>query len=156
MVAQIAVGLLSGIFGALLGTFIAPRIQHHFWREQRLADLRFATIKSLNRLMAEYLTGHIAKETGVALGWRPSTEFFVALREEETHIRTLFSPRAWTAYKAVEVMLDATGGLGPSGDKKTDQDFREAHDRTMRVLYEEIGLRLPKQKATNTKGATKS
>ncbi len=36
-------------------------------------------------------------------------------------------------------------GLGPSGARKTDQDFREAHDRTMRVLYEEIGLRLPRQ-----------
>ncbi len=64
MVVQIIVGLASGIVGALLATFIAPRIQHYFWREQRLADLRFATIKSVNHLMAEYLTGHIAKETG--------------------------------------------------------------------------------------------
>ncbi len=67
----------------------------------------------------------------------------MALREEETHVRTLFSPRAWTAYMVVEVMLDATGGLGPSGDRKTDQEFIAALDRAMRVLYGEVGLRLP-------------
>ncbi len=33
MGAQIVVGLLSGIIGALLATFIAPRIQHYFWQE---------------------------------------------------------------------------------------------------------------------------
>ncbi len=134
MLTQIVVGLLSGIVGALVATFIGPRIQHHFWREQRLADLRFATIKSLNHLMAEYLTGHIAKETGAAPGWRPSTEFFVSLREEETQLRTLFSGNAWAAHKIVENMLTADGSLGLPEDRKTDQDFMQAHDQTMRVL----------------------
>jgi len=143
MGAQIVVGLLSGIIGALLATFIAPRIQHYFWQEQRLADLRFATIKAINHLMAEYLTGHIAKDTGTDATWRPSTAFFVSLTEEETQLRTLFSANAWAAHKVVEEMLNVTGGLGSSSNRKTEQDFIEAHDRAMRVLYKEIGLKLP-------------
>ncbi len=35
------------------------------------------------------------------------------------------------------------GALGLPGDRKTDEQFTQAHDRAMRVMYGEIGLRLP-------------
>ncbi len=75
--------------------------------------------------------------------WRPSKEFFVSLRETETQLRTLFSAQAWTTFREVKKMLTADGALGLPGDRKTDEQFTQAHDRAMRVMYGEIGLRLP-------------
>ncbi len=144
MVTVIAAAVITGIAATLLTIYLTPKVQHHFWKLQRLAELRFATAREVNRLMAEYLAGHISRDTGVDPSWKPSREFFISLHAVMTDVRMLFSDKAVNAFEGVEVLLSATGGLGHPGDRKTDQDFIDARDKAMRTFYEEIGLKLPK------------
>lgn len=139
---QILIGAISGALGALATIILTPPLQHYFWKLQRLAELRFATTTEINRLLSEYLSGHISKITGRDPNWLPSRDFFVSLRATSTQLRTLFSNKAWQAFKRAEELLTADGGLGPPGDRITVEHFREAHDRAMKVLYEEIGLKV--------------
>lgn len=90
---------------------LTPRLQHHFWKLQRLADLQFETIRELNTLMAEYLAGHISKDTGQDPSWRPSQDFFIRLRASMTQLSVLFSKKVWDTFKRVEEMLTADGSL---------------------------------------------
>jgi len=144
IVTVVAAAVITGVAATLLTIYLTPKVQHHFWKLQRLAELRFTTITKVNRLMAEYLAGHIARDTGANPPWQPSQEFFVSLHAVTTDVAMLFSGKAWSAFKDVEILLTATGGLGHPGDEKTVQDFIEAHNRAMRTFYEEIGLQLPK------------
>jgi len=136
---QIITGAVAGILGSLVTTFVSPRLHHYFWKQQRLTEMRYATIQGINRLLSQYLTGHIAKQT-VNPTWKPSMEFFVELRAASAQLRALFSDTAWQAFKNVEVLMTADGGLGHPGDMKTDHDFIRGHDQLMRTLYREIGL----------------
>jgi hypothetical protein len=139
---QIITAVITGVLAAIVTVYLTPKVQHYFWKAQRLADLQFATVTEVNRLMAQYLAGHIARDTGADPSWKPPREFFVALHAAAAQVKVLFSDKAWTAFKGVEVLLTATGGLGHAGDSKTDQDFIEAHNKAMHTFYEEIGLPL--------------
>jgi hypothetical protein len=122
----------AGILAVLLTIFLTPTLQHYFWKLQRLAELRFATAKEVNRLSAEYLAGHIARDTGVDPSWKPSRDFFISLHAVMTDISVFFSSKALNAFKDVEVLLTATGGIGIPDERKTDRDFINARDKAMR------------------------
>ena len=139
MLVQILTGAVAGILGSLVTTFATPRLHHYFWKLQRQAELRFATVTAINRLLSEYLTGYIAKPTSDPT-WRPPKEFFVALRASSAELRVLFSDAAWQSFKNVEVLMTADGGLGHPGDRKTEYDFVQGHEQLLRILYLEIGL----------------
>jgi len=81
--------------------------------------------------MAEYVTGHIAKDAGRDPGWslrRDSSSRY------ELQQRSLFSDKAWKTLKEVEVMLSADGALGHRDGRKTDDDFIQAHDRATQIF----------------------
>lgn len=139
MFVQILTGAVAGILGSLVTTFASPRLHHYFWKLQRQAELRFNTVTEVNRLLSEYLTGYIAKQTSDPT-WKPPREFFVALRASSAQLRVLFSETAWQSFKKVEVLMTADGSLGHPGDRKTEYDFVQAHEQLLRVLYSEIGL----------------
>ncbi len=71
IVTVIAAAVITGVAATLLTIYLTPKVQHHFWKLQRLAELRFATVKEVNRLMAEYLAGHISRDTEVDASWKP-------------------------------------------------------------------------------------
>ena len=141
----ILIGVFSGVGTSLLSARVAPHFEHRYWQAERLFEARSATAKELKRLLAEYLAGHIAKDTGQEPDWKPSREFWVAWHAMETDVNTLFSAASRKAVKAAQVLLTAEGGLGMRDDRprKTDDDFIRAGNDAMRALYEEIGLRLP-------------
>ncbi len=155
IVTVIAAAVITGVAATLLTIYLTPKVQHHFWKLQRLAELRFATAKEVKRLLAEYLAGYISRDTEVDPSWKPSRVFFISLHAVMTDLRMFFSDKAWNAFKGVEVLLTATGGLGHPGDRKTDQDFIDARDKAMRTFYEEIGLKLPKAAITPNSTAGK-
>jgi hypothetical protein len=140
----ILIGIFSGVGTSLLSARVAPHFEHRYWQAQRLFEARSATANELKRLLAEYLAGHIAKET-VAPEWQPSREFWIAWHAMETDVNTLFSGKARKAIKGSQVLLTAEGGLGSRDDRprKTDDDFIRAGNAAMRALSEEIGLKLP-------------
>ena len=144
----VVVGVLSGVFSgvgtSLLSARVAPHFEHLYWQAQRLFEARSATAKDLRRLLAEYLAGHVAKET-VDPGWVPPREFWIAWNAMQTDVETLFSAKARNAVKGAQVLLTAEGGLGMRDDRprKTDNDFIRAGNAAARALYEEIGLKLP-------------
>ena len=141
----ILIGVFSGVGTSLLSARAAPHFEHRYWQAERLFEARSATAKELKRLLAEYLAGHIAKDTGQQPDWKPSREFWVAWHAMETDVNTLFSAESRKAVKAAQVLLKAEGGLDMRDDRrrKTDDDFIRAGNDAMRALYEEIGLKLP-------------
>lgn len=141
----VVVGLFSGIGTSLLSARVVPLFQHQYWQQQRMFEARSATAKELKRLHAEYLAGHIAKDTGQEPGWMPPREFWIAWHAMQTEVATLFSVKARAAVKDVEALMTAQGGIGSRADRppKTEADYIRAGNAAMRPLYEEIGLRLP-------------
>jgi len=139
MADAISVAVLSGavaVGSSLLTIFLTPKLQHHFWRHQRRAELQIAAINEVNRLAAEFLTEYIqAPSTHQA-----STDFHKALMMATANLKPLFSDTAFEAFKAMEVMIGGGGpGLGPE-QKLGVHDFIEARDALMRRLYEEVIL----------------
>lgn len=141
----IAIGVFSGVGTSILSARVTPHFQHRYWQAQRLFEARSKTANELKRLLAEYLAGHISKDTGANPQWKPSAEFWIAWHAMETDVDTLFSKRARTAVKQAQVLLTATGGIGnPHGQpRKTHDDLIQARNDAIRALYEEIGLQLP-------------
>jgi len=122
----------SAVIATLLTLFLTPRLQHYFWKRQRREELRLATIQEINRLTSEFITNHIADPA-----YAPSREFFQGLQIASADLRALFSSRAWRAFREMEAMIGSNLG-GDEGH--TPADFIAARDRTLRVLYQEVGL----------------
>jgi len=139
----VVVGLFSGVGASLLSARVVPHFQHRYWQQQRLFEARSATAKELKRLLAEYLAGHIARDTERIPEWMPSQEFWGAWHAMETDVATLFSARARAAVQEAQVMMTAQGGLGSRAQPRTENDFIAAGNAAMRMLYEEMGLELP-------------
>ena len=126
----IVLSAASAIAATLLTIFLTPRLQHHFWKLQRREELRSAAIREVNRLAAEFITNHMEKPN-----FRPGLEFFQALQVASAEVRALFSEAGWTAYRDMEIMI------GPNLGRHTVDDFIQARDQALRVLYREIGVR---------------
>jgi len=54
-----AITFFGAFMGSVLATFIAPRLQHRFWKRQHLEDLRFMVITDINKLAAEFIRSNI-------------------------------------------------------------------------------------------------
>ncbi len=139
---QIIVAVLTGLLASVVTTLMTPRLQHFFWKKQKLAELQFATIKEAKSLLAEYLAGHIAKVWGEMPDWKPTGAFWKQWQSLILDLQTLFSTRAWKVFKEAEKMMNASGTLGLQGGKTVDQ-FMAACNRAVVTLYKEIGLDLP-------------
>ncbi len=85
----ILIGVFSGVGTSLLSARVAPHFEHRYWQAERLFEARSATAKELKRLLAEYLAGHITKET-VASEWQPSREYWIAWHSMETDVNSEF------------------------------------------------------------------
>lgn len=83
------IGIFSGVGTSLSSARVTPHFEHRYWQVQRLFEARSATAKELKRLLAEYLAGHIAKET-VAPEWQPSRECWIAWHSMETDVNSEF------------------------------------------------------------------
>jgi len=110
-----------------------PRLQNHFWRRQRGDELRLAAIHEFKRLTSDFVTDYIEADEI----YRPSLDWFKAFSAPSADIKALFSAAAFDAFKKVEIMV-APGqrGLGPQG--RSANDFVDARDAALRVLYSEV------------------
>ncbi len=121
-------GTLAGIVGSLLTIFLAPRIQHSFWKRQRSEELRLAAINDFNRLTNDFLAWELYRHPIS----RP--EWFAAMNTAAATIGVLFSHQAWLAVQAVDHMIKPGLVLDPTERGK----FVEARDAALRALYREV------------------
>lgn len=129
----IAIVSAGGAFvGALLSVFIAPLIQHSFWKRQQLADLRRATITDLNKIMSEYITDYMDHQNR-SVSYNPSKAFFESLQVVDMQIRVLF-PKAFQTYKELNVMIVHGGPPRPV------HEFIGAQEAALRAMYKEAGF----------------
>lgn len=134
-------GFLNGFAGALLAILLTPLLQHYFWSFQRLSELRFNATNEVNKLMAGYLTNCIS-ESMKRHAYDPDKEFYQSLMVVEAQIQTLFSAKAYTAFKELEKMIGSHSTeagfpqFGPS--KMTVDDCVRAKEIMLRALYKEV------------------
>ena len=127
----------SALLATLLTIFLTPRLQHHFWKYQRRAELRLTATDEINNLAAEFITKYREAERTGNHNFIPSIEFFQSFDAAEAKVKALFSTQTFQVFKNMEVMIGPH--LGPKG-KRTVDDFIQARDATMRSLYKEIGI----------------
>ncbi len=77
--ASVPIPAVSAVLATLLTIFLTPRLQHHFWKYQRRAELRLSVISEINKLLAEFITDHI-EAMNCGQDFRPDKEFFWALQ----------------------------------------------------------------------------
>jgi len=124
----------SSVMASLLTIWLTPRLQHYFWKRQRLDDLRLDAINEFNRLAAEFLFEY----SSAPQTYKPSAEWFKTFLALISNIKARFSEKAFSAFKTMEVLIGpGTPGLGPEGNK-TISDFVEARDAALRALYAEV------------------
>ncbi len=128
------IGAIVGILATLLTIFLTPRLQHYFWKRQRLAELRFEAVDKINWLMADFITEYIAHEQDPTT-WRPSPEFFKALQVATAQIRALFSDATRGVFKELEVMI---------GPRLGAQGCREPWTSSFAPATEPCGLSMTK------------
>jgi hypothetical protein len=58
----IFVPALIGVLATLLTIFLTPSLQHYFWRLQRRAELRLATINEVVRVTSEFTAKYLSRE----------------------------------------------------------------------------------------------
>jgi hypothetical protein len=76
---QVATTILSAMLGSVIVAFVAPWIQHHFWKRQRYAELCLLRIdqvaKASNKFISSVRRWHDEKEK-----WqRERIEFFLGV-----------------------------------------------------------------------------
>lgn len=122
----------SAFVGALLSVFVAPLIQHSFWKRQQLADLRRAAITDLNRIMSQYITACIDHQIR-NVQYHADSQFFESLQAVDMQIRVLF-PSAFDTYKELNVMVAQGGSPRPV------HEFIAAQEAALRAMYKEAGF----------------
>jgi len=143
-ITPVLIGLGSGMIGTLATIFLSPRLQHHFWKRQRFAELRLAVAQEVNQHAANFYIVHVKNDS-----YELSARFLTALEETEGKVKVLFSDEAFQSYKKMQRLIAATGGrakgLGPQG-VATAYDFLSARDAALAKLYEEaVGRQIRQQ-----------
>ena len=121
---------VAAVLGSLLTIFLTPRLQHHFWKYQRRAELQLATAKEVNRLATEFLTRKLVPVSPI----QPDADatWFTALNIAGGEVEVLFSPEASAALQRLDQLTDAHA---PKFDR---DEFVAARDELLRLLYSEI------------------
>jgi hypothetical protein len=126
--------LLTGAIGSLLTIFLTPRLQHYFWKRQRLGDLQISAAHEIEQITSEFLHNCRVGTNG----WFPDE------LEKTAEVNSLFDRPAREKLSNLERLLSRGGSsgpgmLGPKGEYTT-LDFIGLRDEALREIYNEIGL----------------
>jgi len=137
-----AITFFGAFMGSVLATFIAPRLQHRFWKHQRLEDLRFMVITDINKLAAEFIVSYLGKEMPEFIP--PLTPaFFQSWQVLEGQVKVLFSHSTFQAFTRMHEMTLSFGFY--SRQELIDRaprinQFKEARNTALNAFYKEIGI----------------
>jgi hypothetical protein len=127
----------SAVVATLITIVLTPRLQHVYWTHQRRSEARVAAIRSINQLMAEFITNHI-DATSKGQIHVPTIQFFQAFQVGAADVKALFPEDVFEVFKELEVMVGPH--LGPKTKGNTVQDFIEARGRALQAMYKKAGL----------------
>ena len=125
--------IVLSISGAILSSLLTIYLTHyHFWKYQRLGELRLKALDEVNRLLSDFISDYMAdRENYVA-----DREWHKSFQANSAKVKALFSAETFQSFKKVEEMVGHN--LGPRN--RTVNDFIEARDIALRSLYEEVGV----------------
>ena len=124
--------------GMMLLSIVMLSLNHYFYMQRRLTDVRLESIHEINWLLAQFLTNCTADREYV-----PSEDFLQSFRAATSKTRALFSGTACEVLRRIEAMVDPNLGARP-GRTRDVEAFLQAQDAVIRVLYREAGLRVPR------------
>jgi hypothetical protein len=124
--------------GLMFMAIVMLRLQHYYWMQRRLVDLRLDAIHELNWLLAQFLTNCVADSS-----YAPGNDFLHSWNAAAAKARTLFPERALQALERVHARIcrvpDDAADEAPAGA----QQLMETQNAALRALYREAGLRAP-------------
>jgi hypothetical protein len=103
---QVATTILSAMLGGVIVAFVAPWIQHHFWKRQRYAELCLLRIdqvaKASNKFISSVRRWHDEKEK-----WqRERIEFFWAWKALAIEVRALVSTETGKKFSPFDLLIE--------------------------------------------------
>jgi len=131
-------GIMVVLAGLMLMALVMLRLQHYYWTQHRLVELRLDAIHDLNWLLAQHLTNRIADPA-----YAPGNDFLHSWNAAAAKARTLFSGRALQELEQLQAHVRQTPS--PTADKEQVgiRQFIEMQDSALRALYREAGFRPP-------------
>lgn len=124
--------------GMTLVSIVMLSLNHYFYMQRRLTDVRLESIHEVNWLLAQFLTNCTADRNYV-----PSEDFLQSFRAATSKAWALFSDPTCQILRRIEAMVDPNLGAHPGGTREVDA-FLQAQDAALRALYRETGLRVPR------------
>jgi hypothetical protein len=134
--------IISGVLASLITNLAAPRLQHWFWKRQRLEEIRFAVIAEVNRLAAQFVMSYIGKDMPDYIA-QLAPVFFESWEILDGQVRLFFSP---ATHQKFSRLFELTLLYGFYSQQETQDiiprinQFREARQETLKALYTEIGI----------------
>jgi hypothetical protein len=111
---------------------IEARISSRTWQRERRSELQLEAIKSVNDLLALYLSKFISDNSHV-----PTDEWFASFGAANAVVKALFSEATYAHYKRLEVRVSP--GLGSErGPTFAVWEFAEVRDIALKAMYEEV------------------
>ena len=124
--------------GMMLVSIVMLSLNHYFYMQRRLTDVRLESIHEVNWLLAQFLTNWSADRDYV-----PSEDFLQSFRAATSRTWALFSVTTCQTFRRIEAMVDPNLGAHPKDTREIDA-FLQAQDAALRALYRETGLRVPR------------
>jgi hypothetical protein len=124
--------------GMMLLSVVMLSLNHYFYMQRRLTDVRLESIHEVNWLLAQFLTNWTADKD-----YLPSEDFLQSFRAATSKTWALFSDTTCQTVSRIEAMVDPNLGAHP-GDTRNVDGFLQAQDAALRALYRETGLRVPR------------
>jgi hypothetical protein len=126
------------LVGMMLVSIVMLSLNHYFYMQRRLTDVRLEAIHEVNWLLAQFLTNWTVERDYV-----PSEDFLQSFRAATSKTRALFSGTTCQILRQIEAMVDPNLGARPGGTRDADA-FLQAQDAALWALYKEAGLRIPR------------
>jgi hypothetical protein len=124
--------------GMMLVSIVMLSLNHYFYMQRRLTDVRLESIHEINWLLAQFLTNWTVDRDYV-----PSEDFLQSFRAATSKTWALFSDPTCRMLGRIEAMVDPNLGAHPESARDVDA-FLQAQDAALRALYRETGLRVPR------------
>jgi hypothetical protein len=124
--------------GMMLVSVVMLSLNHYFYMQRRLTDVRLESIHEVNWLLAQFLTNWTADRD-----YLPSEDFLQSFRAATSKTWALFSDTTCQILRRIEAMVDPNLGAHPGSVREVDA-FLQAQDAALRALYRETGLRAPR------------